>query len=58
MRFVATLGVILALPLGEASAATRQVFTVAAFWCPGRFNGGSWIPLFLRRGYRKHLVFS
>jgi hypothetical protein len=29
---------------------------ITAFWCPGIFNGLPWVPLFLRRGYRKHLV--
>jgi hypothetical protein len=32
--------------------------TLTAFWCPGIFDGQPWLPLFLRRGYRKHLVFG
>ncbi|MBR0954144.1 phosphoribosyltransferase-like protein [Bradyrhizobium canariense] len=32
--------------------------TITAFWCPGVVGGEAWIPLFLRRGYRKHLVYS
>lgn len=31
---------------------------ITALWCPGIFNKKAWIPLFLRRGYRKHLVLS
>ena len=30
--------------------------SITAFWCPGIFNELPWVPLFLRRGYRKHLV--
>jgi hypothetical protein len=29
---------------------------ITAFWCPGIIHGQPWIPLFLRRGYRSHLV--
>lgn len=29
---------------------------ITALWCPGVFAGQPWLPLFLRRGYRKHLV--
>ncbi len=29
---------------------------ITAFWCPGKFRDLPWVPLFLRRGYRKHLV--
>jgi hypothetical protein len=32
--------------------------TLTALWCPGLVEGEAWVPLFLRRGYRKHLVFS
>jgi hypothetical protein len=32
--------------------------TITALWCPGIFQGQAWVPLFLRRGYRKHLVFG
>jgi hypothetical protein len=32
--------------------------TLTAFWCPGIIDGEAWVPIFLRRGYRKHLVFS
>lgn len=51
--------------LGYGGAASLMVtpfsapsHTLTAFWCPGRYEGESWIPLFLRRGYRKHLFFS
>jgi HD superfamily phosphohydrolase len=51
--------------LGYGGAASLMVtpfsapsHTLSAFWCPGRYQGESWIPLFLRRGYRKHLFFS
>jgi HD superfamily phosphohydrolase len=30
--------------------------TITALWCPGTFERQPWIPIFLRRGYRKHLV--
>lgn len=30
--------------------------TITALWCPGIYKAQPWIPLFLRRGYRKHLV--
>ena len=30
--------------------------TLTALWCPGVYEGQPWIPLFLRRGYRKKLV--
>jgi hypothetical protein len=30
--------------------------TVTALWCPGLYQEQPWIPLFLRRGYRKFLV--
>lgn len=29
---------------------------ITAFWCPGKYKDLPWVPLFLRRGYRKHLV--
>ena len=29
---------------------------LTALWCPGVYDGQPWIPLFLRRGYRKYLV--
>ncbi len=29
---------------------------ITALWCPGVHQGHPWIPLFLRRGYRKDLV--
>ncbi|MCG2638886.1 MULTISPECIES: hypothetical protein [Bradyrhizobium] len=32
--------------------------TLTAFWCPGIVDGEAWVPLFLRRGYRRHLVYS
>ena len=31
---------------------------VTALWCPGIVNCQPWVPLLLRRGYRKHLVFG
>ncbi len=31
---------------------------ITALWCPGAYSGQPWLPLFLRRGYRKHLVFG
>jgi HD superfamily phosphohydrolase len=31
---------------------------ITALWCPGAYAGQPWLPLFLRRGYRKHLVFG
>jgi HD superfamily phosphohydrolase len=31
---------------------------ITALWCPGTHAGQPWLPLFLRRGYRKHLVFG
>lgn len=30
--------------------------TIPALWCPGVVNGEPWMPLFIRRGYLKHLV--
>lgn len=30
--------------------------TITALWCPGTFEKQPWVPLFLRRGYRKYLV--
>jgi HD superfamily phosphohydrolase len=30
--------------------------TITAIWCPGKYKSLPWIPLLLRRGYRKHLV--
>lgn len=30
--------------------------TLPALWCPGLVHGDPWMPLFLRRGYLKHLV--
>lgn len=30
--------------------------TITALWCPGYLGSLPWIPLFIRRGYRKHLV--
>lgn len=32
--------------------------TITALWCPGVFEGQAWVPLFLRRGYRKALVIA
>ena len=29
---------------------------LTAIWCPGVFDKQPWVPLVLRRGYRKHLV--
>lgn len=29
---------------------------ITALWCPGIYKGQPWLPLFLRRGYRRHLV--
>jgi len=37
-----------------ASSAPSHALT--ALWCPGVHDGQPWIPLFLRRGYRKDLV--
>jgi hypothetical protein len=37
-----------------ASSAPSHALT--ALWCPGVYDGQPWIPLFLRRGYRKKLV--
>lgn len=46
--------------IGALLATTYNVpsFTVPGFWCPGIVGGLPWVPLFLRRGYRKHLVFG
>lgn len=30
--------------------------TLPALWCPGMVNGEPWMPLFVRRGYLRHLV--
>lgn len=30
--------------------------TLPALWCPGMVNGEPWMPLFIRRGYLRHLV--
>jgi hypothetical protein len=30
--------------------------TITALWCPGRYKALPWVPLLLRRGYRKHLI--
>jgi HD superfamily phosphohydrolase len=31
---------------------------ITAFWCTGMFGEVPWVPLFIRRGYLKHLVLS
>lgn len=38
------------------TTSSAPTHTVTALWHPGKFNGEPWIPLLLRRGYRKHLV--
>jgi hypothetical protein len=43
---------VIATPFGSPS------HTITALWCPGTFQDQPWVPLFLRRGYRKHLVFG
>lgn len=30
--------------------------TLPALWCPGMFKNEPWMPLFIRRGYLRHLV--
>ena len=32
--------------------------TVTALWCPGVYNNEPWTPLFLRRGYLRHVVYA
>lgn len=47
---------------GHASTVVTQnnvpSHVITAFWCPGMHEGRAWLPLLLRRGYRKHLVLS
>lgn len=31
---------------------------ITAFWCTGLFGDVPWVPLFIRRGYLKHIVLS
>ncbi len=45
-------GSVMVTPFGAPS------HTITALWCPGIFQEQPWVPLFLRRGYRKHLVFG
>lgn len=49
--------------LGYGNVGTVMVTTTSApshaltaLWCPGIIQGQAWIPLFLRRGYRRNLV--
>jgi hypothetical protein len=45
---------------GHGSVMTTETgaptHSLTALWCPGVYNGEPWLPIFLRRGYRKHLV--
>lgn len=45
---------------GHGSVMTTEsggpTHSLTALWCPGIYNGEPWLPLFLRRGYRKHIV--
>jgi HD superfamily phosphohydrolase len=49
--------------LGYGGAASLMVtpfnvpsHTITAIWCPGKYRSLPWVPLLIRRGYRKHLV--
>jgi len=49
--------------LGYGGAASLMVtpfnvpsHTITAIWCPGKYTSLPWVPLLLRRGYRKHLI--